>query len=125
MLLAFVAFVSVDSVDLYLQVEQEDKDSDNGGDSTVDQDAGPSSGAAPSSPAANGLPGGKSAAKAAPEKTPKQGQQAEEGAAGEGRVQGTGKRGNLTETESRATGWCALNQNRNGFLAYASQHEQH
>ena len=70
----------------------------------MDQGAGPSSGAAPSSPIANGLPNGKSAAKAAPEKTPKQGQQAEEGAAGEGRVQGTGKRGNLTETEGRATG---------------------
>lgn len=75
----------------------------------MDQGAGPSSGAAPSSPAASGLTEGKSAAKAAPEKTPKQGQQAEEGAAGEGRVQGTGKRGNLTETEGRSTGWTAFN----------------
>lgn len=87
-----------------MQVEQEDKDSDDVGDKTVDEDAGPSSEAAPSSPAANGLGEGKSAAKVASEKTPKQGQQAEEAAAGEGRVQGTGKRGNLTETESRATG---------------------
>lgn len=91
-------------VDLCLQVEQEDQDSHDAGDDVVDQGAGPSSGAASGSPATNGLPNGKSAATAAPEKTPKQGQQAEEGAAGEGRVQGTGKRGNLTETESRATG---------------------
>ena len=82
----------------------------------MDQGAGPSSGAAPGSPAANGLPDGKPAAKAAPEKTPKQGQQAEEGAAGEGRVQGTGKRGNLTETESRATGWSAFCKHVTGSL---------
>ena len=43
------------------------------------------------------------AAEQAPKATPK-GQQQENGAAGEGRVAGTGKRGNLTETEGRSTG---------------------
>lgn len=96
-------FTEVMQVDCALQVEQEEKDNDAPGDATVDEDAGPSSGAAPSSPAANGPAEGKSAAKQATEKTPKQGQ-AEAGAAGEGRVQGNGKTGNLTELESRATG---------------------
>lgn len=85
------------------QVEQEEKDDGHPGDDTIDEDAGPSSGAAPSSPAANGIAEGKPAVKQAAEKTPKQGQ-AEAGAAGEGRVQGNGKEGNLTELESRATG---------------------
>lgn len=43
------------------------------------------------------------AAERAPKATPK-GQQQENGAAGEGRVAGTGKQGNLTETEGRSTG---------------------
>ena len=84
---------------LLLQVEQEDNESEDGGDVSLDPDAGPSSEAAPKGPASP-----KPAAKSAVEKTPKQGQAAENGAAGEGRVQGTGKRGGLTETEGRATG---------------------
>ena len=79
-------------------MEQEESEED-GGDATLDQDAGPSSGAAPNGPASP-----KPAAQEAQQKTPKQGQEAENGAAGEGRVQGTGKRGGLTETEGRSTG---------------------
>ncbi|KAL3160420.1 hypothetical protein ABBQ32_010743 [Trebouxia sp. C0010 RCD-2024] len=89
------------------EVEQEEKDDEHPGDDAIDEDAGPSSGAAPSSPAANGIAEGKPAVKQAAEKTPKQGQ-AEAGAAGEGRVQGNGKGGNLTELESRATGKVSL-----------------
>ncbi|KAL0044905.1 hypothetical protein WJX82_001780 [Trebouxia sp. C0006] len=81
------------------EVEQEENGSDDGGDATLDEDAGPSSGAAP-----NGPTSPKPASKEAQQKTPKQGQEAENGAAGEGRVQGTGKTGGLTETEGRATG---------------------
>ena len=88
-----------------LQVEQEENDDDDGGDKIIGSQQDPSSGAASSSPAAaNGPTEGGSAAQEATKKTPKQGLQAEEGAAGEGRVQGTGKRGGLTETEGRSTG---------------------
>ena len=79
-------------------MEQEENE-DDGRDATLDQDAGPSSGAAPNGPASS-----KPASQEAQQKTPKQGQEAENGAAGEGRVQGTGKRGGLTETEGRSTG---------------------
>ncbi|DBA70095.1 TPA: hypothetical protein ACH3X2_012257 [Trebouxia sp. C0005] len=81
------------------EVEQEENGSDDGGDATLDEVAGPSSGGAPNGPASP-----KPASKEAQQKTPKQGQEAENGAAGEGRVQGTGKRGGLTETEGRSTG---------------------
>ena len=42
----------------------------------------------------------------APEAALKQGQEAESGTAGEGRVIGNGKQGNLTQTECRSRGMC-------------------
>ena len=81
-----------------LQVEQQEEQNKDAADDVV-ADGSPSepSSSSPKSPKDK-------AAKAAPEATPKQGQEAETGAAGEGRVMGNGKQGGLTETEGRSTG---------------------
>lgn len=80
-----------------MQVEQQEEQNKDAGENSLLDGSGPSSSSPPKSPQDK-------AAQKAPEATPKQGQEAENGAAGEGRVMGTGKRGNLTETEGRSTG---------------------
>ena len=87
-----------------LQVEQEEEQGEGVSDGVINE--GPSDGQ--KGPSGGKSPREKPAAQQAPEATPKQGVQAENGAAGEGRVMGTGKRGNITETEGRATGTAVL-----------------